>query len=29
MRYRTQYKDEDIAKYNHLAEYKDIFIIII
>ena len=25
MRYRTQYKDEDIAKYNHLAEYKDIF----
>jgi hypothetical protein len=25
MRYRTQYKDEDIAKYKHLAEYKDIF----
>ena len=25
MRYKTQYKDEDIAKYNHLAEYKDIF----
>ena len=25
MRYRTQYKDEDIAKYEHLAEYKDIF----
>ena len=25
MRYRRQYKDEDIAKYNHLAEYKDTF----
>ena len=25
MRYRNQYKDEDIAKYKHLAEYKDIF----
>ena len=25
MRYRNQYKNEDIAKYEHLAEYKDIF----
>ena len=25
MRYRNLFKDEDIAKYEHLAEYKDIF----